>query len=226
MPWKVIGGLVAWTFSTAIACHASIPVETSNEIATGASVTEPEAKASDEDLKARLVEVQNALSNPKLRGIIKGHVHPDASIISLEDLNASSRAKFLGLGSKGAPGLAIADFNGDGVTDYAALLRFPQRRGMGLGEWLVVFMGTRDGSFNLRLLEKYDGFHDDVYITIQRPGEVKLSNTSTRIAKLTTPGITRMHPDRRQTLFYWQKSRFQRAVFPEPPSVASRIPSP
>ena len=123
-------------------------------------------------------------------------------------------------GDEASPGFIAADFNGDGVADYAALLTFPQKKTS--GEWLVVFMGSKDGGFQLRLLEKYNGVHDDIYITMEPSGEVKPFN-SVRKVKLRAPGIARIRPDRRPTLFYWQKGRFQRLNLSGQQAVASSL---
>jgi hypothetical protein len=149
--------------------------------------------------------------------VLTQHVHPKASILTLDMLDPAIQEEFLSTGAEGAPGLVSADFNGDGRPDYAALLSFPQKKRV--GEWLVVLIGTPGGGFQLRLLEKYDGFHEDVYITMQLPREIKPS-TSGRKTKFTMPGFARIHPERPLTLFYWEKGRFQRVKVSERQTVA------
>jgi hypothetical protein len=164
------------------------------------------------------IVMAEAMKNAPLQAVLSQHVHPNASILTLEMLDPASQEEFLSTGADGSPGLVSADFNGDGYSDYAALLSFPQKKRV--GEWLVVLMGKRGGGFQLRLLEKYDGFHDDLYITMQRPREIKRTN-SNRKATFTMPGIARIHPVRPLTLFYWEKGRFQRLKLSAPQSVAS-----
>src|SRR5207249_6066094 len=175
------------------------------------------------DIRAQeaIAVLQTAMKNPKLQATMRQHCHPNASIVSWENLNPVSREKFLAAGDEASPGFVAADFNGDGAPDYAALLTFPQKKTS--GEWLVVFIGSKDGGFQLRLLEKYNGVHDDIYITMEPPGEVKPFQSARRV-KLRAPGIARIHPDRRPTLFYWQKGRFQRLNLSSPQSVVSLSP--
>jgi hypothetical protein len=184
---------------------------------TGGAESQPQLTPLDGRQKAAII-VAEAMKNAPLQAVLTQHVHPKASILTLEMLDPASQEEFLNTGADGSPGLFSADFNGDGRSDYAALLSFPQKKSV--GEWLVILIGKPGGGFQLRLLEKYDGFHEDVYITMQPPSEIKPSN-STRKVKLTMPGITRIHPERPLTLFYWQKGRFQRLKLSEPQNVAS-----
>ena len=165
--------------------------------------------------------MQKAMTNPRMQAIIRQNVHPNATIVSVENVNPVIRERFLNT-EEAVPGLVTADFNGDGVADYAALLRFPKKAGF--GEWLVVFIGASGGSFQLRLLEKYDGFRDDVYITIEPPGQVSASG-SLRIVNLRAPAIARIHPERPPTIFYWEKGRFQRLRMPDSHPAPSTSPS-
>jgi len=163
--------------------------------------------------------VQKAMTNPRMLAMIRQHVHPNATIVSAENLNTVTRERFLDADEEAVPGFVAADFNGDGVADYAALLRFPKKAGF--GEWLVVFIGVKAGGFQLRLLEKYDGFRDDVYITMEPPGDVNAARPL-RIVKLRAPAIARIHPERPPTVFYWEKGRFQRLnISTSPPSLSN-----
>jgi len=219
MRWKACVLIVVCMLSPAVGCQASSHLETGEESSRSDTSSRPVPKpdATSQDV---VTVLQTAMKNPKLQATMRQHVHPNASIISLENLNRLSREKFLGAGDEASPGFVAADFNGDGVPDYAALLTFPQKKSS--GEWLVVFMGRKDGGFQLRLLEKYDGFHDDVYITMETSGEVKPSNSARKV-KLQAPGIARIHPDRRPTVFYWQKGRFQRLNLSRQQAVASSL---
>jgi hypothetical protein len=190
-------------------------------IAVEGQALQPESELSDVRPEQSVGVLEKSMKNPRLQAVMKQHVHPQASIVSLEDLNALSQESFLNATDDGSPGFVAADFNGDGVADYGALLRFPQKAG--LGEWLVVFIGSRNGGFQLRLLEKYNGFHDDVYITME-PGGTG-SSDSTRRAIVRTVGIARIHPDRPATLFYWSKGRFQRLKISLMESASATLPS-
>jgi len=220
MRWKACALIVVCMLSPAVGCQASAHLETGEEDNRSNTSSRPVPKSPDATSQEAVAVLQTAMKNPKLQAAMRQHVHPNASIISLENLNRLSREKFLGAGDEASPGFVAADFNGDGVPDYAALLTFPQKKST--GEWLVVFMGSKDGGFQLRLLEKYDGFHDDIYITMEPSGEVKPFN-SVRKVKLQAPGIARIHPDRRPTLFYWQKGRFQRLNLSRQQAVASSL---
>src|SRR5438105_417440 len=219
MGWKACTLIVVCMLSPAVGCQASAHPEAGEESSSNTS-SRPVPKPSDATSQEAVAVLQTAMKNPRLQAAMRQHVHPNASIISLENLNRLSREKFLGAGDEASPGFVTADFNGDGVTDYAALLTFPQKKST--GEWLVVFMGSKDGGFQLRLLEKYNGFHDDIYITMEPSGEVKPFNSARKV-KLQAPGIARIHPDRRPTLFYWQKGRFQRLNLSGQQAVASSL---
>jgi hypothetical protein len=185
-------------------------------------------QASQQDLKPLDVRtqeaaglVQKAMTNPRMQAMIRQNVHPNATIVSVENLNAVTRERFLNTEEEAVPGFVVGDFNGDGVADYAALLRFPKKAG--LGEWLVVFIGARGGGLQLRLLEKYGGFRDDVYITMEPPGHVNASG-SLRIVNLRTPGIARIHPEKPPTIFYWEKGGFRRLSMSDSHPSASNTP--
>jgi len=182
------------------------------------AAAEPQLTLLDGREKAASV-LAEAMKNPKLQAVLTQHVHPKARILTLEMLSPESQEGFLNAGADGSPGLLRADFNGDGRADYAALLNFPQKKRV--GEWLVVLLGTPGGGFQLRLLEKYDSFHNDVYLTMQL---VEPSN-SRRKGKSAGPGISRIHPDRSPTLFYWEQGRFQRLRIAESGAVTSILPA-
>ena len=206
--------------STTLGCQWSGPLEARG--GTSEAAPTPELKPRELTLAPPLRTPPHILNDPKLQAAMSRHIHPQASIVSLEDLSESSQDDFLKSSSDGLPGAVVADFNGDGTLDCAVLVRFPQRQRV--GEWLVVFQGNADGDFKLRLLEKYDSFHDSIYLVSEPPGELKVAN-STRPHQLRSPGITRIHPARRATVFYWQKGRFQRLLKLMVPSVAARVPS-
>jgi hypothetical protein len=222
MGWKACALIAVCMLSPAVGCQASAHVETGEE-ASRSNIPSRQVLASPDATSQEAIAVlQTAMKNPKLQAAMRQHVHPNATILSLENLNRVSQEKFLGAVDEASPGFVAADFNGDGIPDYAALLTFPQKKTS--GEWLVVFMGSKDGGFQLRLLEKYNGVHDDIYITMEPPGEVKPFR-SVRSVKLRAPGIARIHPDRRRTLFFWQKGRFQRLNLSSPQSVVSLAPA-
>jgi hypothetical protein len=179
--------------------------------------SQPQLTPLDGRQKAAII-VAEAMKNTRLQAVLTQNVHPKASILTLEMLNPASQEEFLNAGVDGSPGLLRADFNGDGYPDYAALLSFPQKKSV--GEWLVVLIAYPRGGFQLRLLEKYAGFQDNLYNTMQPPREVKPSKSSRKV-KFTMPGIARIHPERPLTLFYWEKGRFQRLKVSEPQTVAS-----
>lgn len=218
MDWNTVCAIAVCVVASAFVCHAS---ETVIEQHWGANVLAQEITTPEENPKGAVLVVPQAINNRRLQAFISQHVHPKANVVSLEDLNLASRHKFQTEAPDASPGLIGADFNGDGIPDYAALLRFP-RKGSS-AEWLVVFLGNREGGFHLRLLEKFDGLRDDLYIAMKAPGEVKPVN-SARGVKLRMPGIARVVLDRSRKLFYWQNGRFQRVVVSERQSTASRLP--
>jgi len=223
MGWKACALISVCMLSPAVGCQASAHhVETGEEASRSNTSSRQVPTLPGPPSQEAIAVLQTAMKNPKLQAAMRQHVHPNATIVSLENLNRVSQEKFLGAVDEASPGFVAADFNGDGVPDYAALLTFPQKNTS--GEWLVVFIGNKDGGFQLRLLEKYNGVHDDIYITMEPPGEVKPFH-SARSVKLRAPGIARIHPDRRPTLFYWQKGRFQHLNLSSSQSVVSLAPA-
>ena len=203
MTWKTCGLIVGSMLTTAIVCQAS----------------QQESQPLDAGGQESDGILEKAMLNPRMQAIIRQNVHPNATIVSVENLNTVIQETFLNAEEEALPGFVVADFNGDGVADYAALLRFPRKAGF--GEWLVVFIGARGGGFQLRLLEKYDGFRDDVYIRIEPPGHMNASG-SLRIVNLRAPAIARIHPERPPTIFYWDKGRFQRlSMFASRPTASN-----
>ncbi len=110
---------------------------------TGSAESQPQLTPLDGRQKAAII-VAEAMKNASLQAVLAQHVHPKASILTLEMLDPASQEEFLSTGADGSPGLLTADFNGDGHPDYAALLSFPQKKSV--GEWLVVlYRQTRQG---------------------------------------------------------------------------------
>jgi hypothetical protein len=211
--------IAMWLVTSVPLCQAS---ETVIEQHGGANAPLQDITSPEENAKSAALVLPPAMNDRRLQAVIRQHVHPKASFVSVEDLNLASRGKFQAESPDASPGFIGADFNGDSIPDYAALLRFP-RRGSS-AEWLVVFLGNRDGGFHLRLLEKFDGFRDDLYITMKAPGEIKPFN-SARAIKLRMPGIARVAVDRSRKLFYWQNGRFQRVAISEKQPAPSHLPS-
>lgn len=206
MDRTAICAIAVWIVTSVLVCQAS---ETVIEQDGGTNAPPQEITTPEENPNSAALALRNAMKDRRLQAVIRQHVHPQANIVSVEDLNLASRGKFQTEAPDASPGFIGADFNGDRIPDYAALLRFP-RRGSS-AEWLVVFLGNREGGFHLRLLEKFDGFRDDLYIAMKAPGEVKPIN-SARGVKLRMPAIARVALDRSRKLFYWQNGRFQRVV--------------
>jgi len=117
MVWKVCSLVVGSLLSTAIMCQAS------QQDLKPLDIGEQEAAQESGAI------VQKAMTNPRMHAIIRQHVHPNATIVSVENLNAETREKFINADEEAVPGFVVADFNGDGVADYAALLRFPRMAG-------------------------------------------------------------------------------------------------
>jgi len=99
-----------------------------------------------------------------------------------------------------------ADFNGDGILDYAAIVGTGP--GSGPEEVLVVFLGGPDGRFKVVVLERIGG---DAIIQAHEPGRVH-DMFSGRPTKLVLPGIDRYYCGKSARVYYWsvkaQKFRF------------------
>lgn len=98
-------------------------------------------------------------------------------------------------------GTRVADFNGDGLPDAAAILVAPERRA------LVVFNAREDGSYATHPL-----------YTVLPPGDVELRLVSPgrhrvlgpqRLIEHTSPGVELVFPGRASALYIWRGGRYQ-----------------
>jgi len=104
------------------------------------------------------------------------------------------------------------DFNGDGRSDYATLIRIGDvtpdgrwwLRYQGVDVWLVALFAEAAGTFSSLVVERYPEtpLPTDVVIHLQRPGPVRSSIPGQR-AKLKYPGVAVEFRERAGKVFYW-----------------------
>jgi hypothetical protein len=166
------------------------------------------AWASAAALATNLVTATIVAASSEIDSAIRG-VAPGAAILRQQEIDWQS------CGSDQKKDQIIqADFNGDGVADYAALLRIgqPKRqptRALPTVEqevvpvWLVVFLGQRDSSFRSFISEKMpEGVIPmDVIIELRPPGIVQ-HVSSGRQVRLTFPGIEVLACEKAGVVFY------------------------
>ena len=133
---------------------------------------------------------------------IKG-LHPGAAVLTAEEVDVEScgpearRDQFFS-----------ADFNGDGISDYAALVRLGEprqdREFKVVPIWLVVLLGQRDGKFRVVVLESNRTGTVPTWIVIEPypPGMV-WHWEGIRTEWLTFPGIGVSYCEKAGRVFYW-----------------------
>lgn len=140
---------------------------------------------------------------PALRGAVT-RLHPGAEIVS-------KRQVYVGC----APlrdQIFSGDFNGDGLVDYAVLLRIgrsagQREKGQDTSQlWLVAFMAKPDGSFRAITLERVTlGIPSPISIAVQVPGLVKHWEDPARNVTLSRDGIARFYCGKSSSVFYWSE---------------------
>jgi hypothetical protein len=120
-----------------------------------------------------------------------------------------------------SPGLIRADFNGDGLDDYAALLKIggSEQRRLWEGKtwtlievWFVVFLGQREEGFRSIVLEKLEQYIPVmVVLDLQKPGLVReyaeIEYEKRKIIQLKRMSISRLRCGRSEAIFYWDDAR-------------------
>jgi hypothetical protein len=102
-----------------------------------------------------------------------------------------------------------ADFNGDGRTDYAALLRLGTNGSGGGPVWLTVFLAQKDGSFRSIILDRHGSRKAtglaNLIIALRHPGVIEEAGSGKQV-RLALPGIERFWCESSATVFFWSKS--------------------
>ena len=136
-------------------------------------------------------------------------LEPEAKILQKEDINKLDCEEEMS-------GLIRADFNGDGLEDYAVLLkigniedtvytykgiRYPWRR---LRVWLVVFLRKGKGDFQPIVLQRLEEHSHPayVYISVHPPGIVRDVHSGQDV-KLNLPSIQETFCGKSAQIFYW-----------------------
>lgn len=135
-----------------------------------------------------------------------------------QDFEGDLRSLF---GAERLPYAVWGDFNGDGLTDVALILK-EETEGKSKpiqSAKLISFHQTREGRYNLHVLRDMTGpgppFY--IYIQLQSPGEVTyirqvLSDSSvlqTDILHLQTEGIRFGFHGKASSLFYWAEGEYK-----------------
>ncbi len=150
----------------------------------------------------------------KLRQAIS-RVHAKAEVIERKDVSVRNCDPV-----PESPGLIRADFNGDGLTDYAALLRIRGTEKQVLEEnktWtlvevrLVVFLGQRGGEFtNVELERLSEVIPILTVIEIQRPGPIReyaeIEHEKRKVIQIEKMSIMRIGCGRSAVVFTWDDS--------------------
>ena len=84
-----------WFILTALVLNAT----------TGNAESQPQLMPLDGRQKAAIIMAE-AMKNGRLQSVLTQHVHPKASILTLEMLDTASQEEFLSTGADGAPGLS------------------------------------------------------------------------------------------------------------------------
>jgi hypothetical protein len=136
--------------------------------------------------------------------------YPNYRIVRLEDLDKDVREYFARAYPNGHPGCVEEDFDGDGLLDYALLLR-TEVDGK-TTEKVVVLRGRGDQSFvpiNLDVLNDRSG---SFFVRYVPPGEIRKWQETTR-SKMKTiilkhPGFELVLYESASRVYYWRGKRF------------------
>jgi len=135
--------------------------------------------------------------------------YPDTKILDSDEVETEDCGEI-----KNAPGFLVADFNGDGIDDYAVVLRKTKSRnnlqyGQVRDYLVVTFFGKKDGTFQDLKLAEFEQAETTVwFITLinqkslydfERNEEVKLSN----------PALALIRCGGGSMRFYWDGKEFR-----------------
>ena len=132
---------------------------------------------------------------------------PKCSLVKFKDLDRDLQNHFKEKYPDSHPCFLSGDFNGDGIADYAILLRCEVFQKM--NEKFIVLLGTKKGSFQWINIYQWDDVLSlkNIYLCIILPGKIKeLDSSKIKILKL--PGIEVNLFESASQVFYWDKDKF------------------
>ncbi len=141
-------------------------------------------------------------------------IRPDARLLEKSELDEGACGR-----GRPQPGIVEADFDGNGVKDYATLLVVgdPRKTEKELNGkqwqrfelWLVVFMGQSDGQFKPVTLDKMQGWIPSSRgLRLQKAGSSRLADSRRRVW-LRHPGFALYACEQYAVIYYWSGSRFE-----------------
>jgi len=147
------------------------------------------------------------LKNPEEMEIIIKKDCSDCRIVQLRDLYEDLQKYFQEKFPKSHPGFLHGDFNGDGIMDYAILIRFKSTKKT--IEKFIVLLGKENNSFNQINIDQWDDelYLNNLYLRIAKPGKIKEFDSS-RIIKLNLTGIELKLFESASQIYYWDKGKF------------------
>lgn len=139
--------------------------------------------------------------------------YPGTRLLEMKDMDLTS----CGMLTE-QPGIVQADFDGNGILDYALLListkvkreyAHPNGRILYLvGTFFVVFQGQREGKYQPILIETRETWlPSSLGLAMARPGRFKTWDSS-KTLELKNPAIERYICEQQAAVFYWDTDRY------------------
>lgn len=113
---------------------------------------------------------------------------------------------------KGSNGLLRADFNGDGVDDFAVLLRSKNSHRRENGDLyryqVVAFISGKDKKHEPKVLTENEDFYPPItFITIRKPGKIREFETGKTTA-IKNPAIDLTYCGKSSVTYLWKGKKF------------------
>lgn len=156
------------------------------------------------------VNLPGAPGEPPLDAVI-AQFFPGYAPVTPGDLSAEVRRQTAGDPAYGQAGISPtvirADFDGNGIADYAVLVR--ELASPNPDEVFAVLMGHGRGRYSAAMKAFFGGLLSDVYLGYIAPGETLTPTAGSRggtTVHLERPGVRLIYHRRAADAFYWDET--------------------
>lgn len=134
--------------------------------------------------------------------------YPDCRLVRPEDLYEDLQRYFQDKYRDSYPGYVYSDFNGDGITDYAVLIRCEISNR--ITEKFVVFMGKGKDAFQAIDIAEWDDELSlkNLFLHFVFPGTIKAWDSSSTV-KLMSGGVELTLFEAASRVYYWDNGKFR-----------------
>jgi hypothetical protein len=145
----------------------------------------------------------------ELRGpnVLLGTYYPNHRIVAIKDLNQDVQQYFREEYVDSDPGCIEEDFDGDGIVDYALLLR-TDLAGKAVERFVVLKGEGKDRFTPINLIESHQRIGDS-FLRLVPSGTVVRNSAGTETVTLNRPGFEIVLFESASRVYFWESGKFR-----------------